>query len=630
LARLPFCNASLGLEVRVADAVSRLTLAEKIAALGTGEAPLPSIDLPGYNWWSEATHGISHVVNDESTPFESNFAFPITTACSFNRSLWKATGTQIGREARAFMNAGNAFSTFWAPVVNIARDPRWGRIAETPGEDPFLSGEYAVSFVQGMERSEADSEHLLASACCKHFVANDLDRWNGSTRHDFNAVVSVQDLLDSYLPPFRACVEDGGVSGLMCSYNSVNSVPSCANSWLMTDVARSEWKFDGYITSDCDAVSDIFLTQNYTKSPEEAVAMSLKAGMDVDCGDFIASYGQSAIDKGLLSEADIDVRLHNLFRVRMRLGHFDPPGPFNDISYNSTVCTPYAVELARDGTRQGAVLLKNSAAPLLHRTDSSLKQVETRAKVLPLDGSKVKLAAVIGPNANLSQQMAEYYGGNTCGGRYWNLVDAIAEQLQPQGHHVVSALGVQDCRSDADDERMAEALRLVALADVVILALGQDTDIEHEGRDRLFISFSEGQLALIANVSEAARLKHIPLVAVVLTAGAIDLTPLLLNDAVGAILSAGQPSTAVLGVGDILFAKDGAGPAGRMVQTMYPADFVNAVSAFDMGMRPGPSSWPPFSTPGRTHRFYTGKPVVPFGFGLSYSTFEYKIVQVVC
>jgi beta-glucosidase-like glycosyl hydrolase len=523
------------------------------------------------------------------------------------------------------MNAGNAFSTFWAPVVNIARDPRWGRIAETPGEDPFLSGEYAASFVQGMERSEADSSHLLASACCKHYVANDLDRWNGSTRHDFNAVVSMQDLQDSYLPPFRACVEDGHVSGLMCSYNSINSVPSCANSWLMTSVARTEWNFDGYITSDCDAVSDIFLTHNFTKTPEEAVAMSLKAGMDVDCGSFVGSYGQSAIDKGLLSEADIDVRLQNLFRVRMRLGHFDPPGPLNEIVYNNTVCTAYAVQLARDGARQGAVLLKNSQQPL-SAANASPTQGQT-SKVLPLDGSKLRVTAVIGPNANLSQQMAEYYGGNTCGGHYWNLVDAVAEQVQAHGHQVFSALGVQDCRSDADDQRMTEALRLVALADVVILALGQDTDIEHEGRDRLFISFSEGQLALIANVTEAARLKRIPVVAVILTAGAIDVTPLLLNDAVGAVLSAGQPSTAVLGVGDVLFAKDGAGPAGRMVQTVYPADFIDSVSAFDMAMRPGPSVWPPFSTPGRTHRFYTGKAVLPFGFGLSYSTFEYEIVQ---
>ena len=166
----PWCDPTLPMDERVADMVGRLTLKEKIAALNTQTTPLPSLGLNGYNWWSEATHGISHVRNDHTTPYETNFAFPITTGMSFNRTLWTVTGRQIGREARAFMNAGNAWSTYWAPVINLAREPRWGRNIETPGEDPYLSGEYATAFVTGFQKAPEDPAHLMASACCKHYV----------------------------------------------------------------------------------------------------------------------------------------------------------------------------------------------------------------------------------------------------------------------------------------------------------------------------------------------------------------------------------------------------------------------------------------------------------------------------
>ena len=222
----PWCNASLGYQERINDIISRMSLPEKISALDTVTPAINSLGTVPYNWWSEATHGISHVRNSPETPYESNFAFPITTAMSYNRSLWKATGFQIGLEGRAFMNTGDAWSTFWAPVINLAREPRWGRNIETPGEDPYLSGEYATEFVQGFQNHPDDPNHLMASACCKHYVANSMEStrqqntsWN---RHDFNAKITQQDLVDSYMVPFQACVEKGKVSSLMCSYNSVN------------------------------------------------------------------------------------------------------------------------------------------------------------------------------------------------------------------------------------------------------------------------------------------------------------------------------------------------------------------------------------------------------------------------
>merc|ERR1719473_1597346 len=305
--KMPFCNASLDIDARVADMIKRMDLqTEKIPNLNTGGQPIKSLGLPGYNWWEEASSGVS---NGHQT---TKFAFPITTGMSFNRTLWQLTGRQIGHEARALMNAGQAGSTFWAPVINLAREPRWGRNIEVPGEDPYHVGEYAEWFVKGFEQAPEDAGHIQASACCKHYAANSMEHATEGgqthTRHDFSANITQQDLVDSYLLPFQSCVEKGKVSGLMCSYNSINGVPSCANPWLLDQVARKDWGFDGYITSDCDADADVYNKHHYYATPEETVAGVLKAGTDVDCTSFVGQHAQSALDKKLINEADIDAR----------------------------------------------------------------------------------------------------------------------------------------------------------------------------------------------------------------------------------------------------------------------------------------------------------------------------------
>ena len=555
-AKQPWCDATLLVDERVKDMVSRMTLDEKIANLDTGAPAIASLGLNAYNWWSEATHGISHVRNDAVTPYESNFAFPITTGMAFNRSLWKATGNQIGREARAFMNAGNAYSTYWAPVINLAREPRWGRNIETPGEDPTLTGEYAAYFVHGFQDSEDDPTHLQASACCKHYVANSMDHSKVAgeehDRTDFDATITQQDLVDSYLAPFQACVEKGKVSSLMCSYNAVNGVPSCANDWLLQTVARDAWGFDGYITSDCDADSNVFDPHHYTKTKEEAVAAVLHAGTDVDCGGFVGGNAQSALDQKLISEADIDARLHKLFRVRMRLSHFD-----------------------------------------------------------------------------LARSVAGYYGGNSCDNDFATMVDAVQEHFS---FTVGNATGVPDPQS-SDVSKVPAAAAMAAAADATILVLGTDLNWAREGHDAVNITLSEGQLALAAAVAKAAP--H-PIVVVTLTAVPLDLSPLLSNPKVGAILHVGQPSVQTRGAADVLFGAKS--PAGRTIQTIYPAEYADGISIFDFNMRPGPSTYarpdcapgtptaqcPRGTNPGRTYRFYTGKAAVPFGFGLSYSSFKYE------
>ena len=613
VARYPFCNASLPIETRIADGIARMSVAEKISSLGSNAGAIKELGLNAYNWWSEATHGISHNKFPPDMPYATNFAFPITTGMSFNRSLWRATGLAIGREARAFANAGNAFSTFWAPVINLAREPRWGRNIETPGEDPYLTGEYATQFVQGFERNPRDPTHIQASACCKHYVANSMESTtNNGVRHwrnEFDATVTQQDLIDSYMAPFQACVEKGKVSGLMCSYNAVNGVPSCASEWLLDTAARKEWGFDGYVTSDCDADADVFNNHHYTTTKEEAVAAVLRAGTDIDCGGFVGKNAQSALDKGVITEADLDARLEKAFRVRMRLAHFDPVGPLD--SYGAAdVCTEETLDTSYDGTAQGSTLLKNDGA------------------TLPLKaGTRV---AVIGPNAQLASTMAKYYGSsNVCKGAMNTMVDAVAAFAG----NTTFALGVPDVKSN-DTSGVAAAAAMAAAADDVVMAVGTDLTWAREGSDATSIAFSGGQAALIEAVAAAAKK---PITLVLLTATPLDLTAQLANAKIGAILHIGQPSVAVMGAGDVLFGKKA--PAGRTIQTVLPAAYQDEVSIFDMNMRPGPSAFPrpdctkpaaqcPNATnPGRTHRFYTGKAVVPFGFGLSYTTFAYSLAK---
>ncbi|KAJ6685538.1 SUGAR HYDROLASE-RELATED [Salix purpurea] len=284
----PFCETTLPISQRARDLVSRLTLDEKISQLVNSAPPIPRLGIPGYEWWSEALHGVANA--GPGIHFNGNIkgatSFPqvILTAASFDAYQWYRIGQAIGKEARALYNAGQATGmTFWAPNINIFRDPRWGRGQETPGEDPLVTGRYAASYVKGVQGDSFEGGkikgHLQASACCKHFTAYDLDNWKGMNRYVFDARVTMQDLADTYQPPFKNCVEQGRASGLMCAYNRVNGVPSCADFNLLSKTAREQWGFRGYITSDCDAVSIIYDDQGYARSPEDAVVDVLKAGM---------------------------------------------------------------------------------------------------------------------------------------------------------------------------------------------------------------------------------------------------------------------------------------------------------------------------------------------------------------
>ncbi|GMH87461.1 hypothetical protein TrVE_jg11584 [Triparma verrucosa] len=590
-----FCDSSLSDEARVQDIIDRLSWEEKVDLVGDQMQPsIPSIGLNNYSWWNEASTGVA--TSDEANIATTKFAFPITTGMSFNRTLWHATGTHIGREARALMNDGKLFSTFWAPVVNLAREPRWGRNIEVPSEDPYQSGEYAVQFVQGFQEAPEDPDHVQASACCKHFIANEMEDSSEVGYHDdrnhVDSQITQQDLMDSYMPPFQACVEEGRVTSLMCSYNAVNGVPSCANDWLLNTLARDEWGFEGAIVSDCDADRDVFESHNFTETPEESVQKILRAGTDVDCGHFIKENLESALNKDVITMDDIDLSIARQFSLRMRLSHFDE-SPLQTISMDE-VCSDAGVELSHDGLRQSAALLKNEDG------------------TLPLNADETKSVAVIGPNSELGQATASYYGPpNHCLGDF-TLVDAIQAFVK----NTTTIAGIDKVLSE-DTSGIPAAVEAAKKADQVVLAVGTDLTWAKEAHDAASIAFTDAQAQLIKEVSAAAAK---PVVLVLFTATPLDLTDVLANDKIGAVLHVGQPSVTIVSAGDLLFGKTS--PAGRLVQTVYKKEYQDQISIFDFNMRPGPSG----TNPGRTYRFFTGEPVVPFGFGLSYTTFDYQVV----
>eukprot|EP01052_Picozoa_sp_SAG31_P011239 SAG31_NODE_632_length_13389_cov_4.818360_10_plen_518_part_00 len=368
-----------------------------------------------------------------------------------------------------------------------------------------------------------------------------------------------------------------------------------------------------YITSDCGAESDVYINHHFTNTPEESVAAVIKAGTDNDCGGFLGEHAQSALNKGLVTEADLDVRLAKLFRVRMRLGHFDPPTALSRIP-PSTICSEEAVAMARDSVTQSVALLKNDNARL------------------PL-GKGMKTATVVGPTAKQPWSIESYYGPSTsCNDTRSTMVDAIAQ-------HVADAQYVAGLPTtlSMDISGVPAAVAAAEKADVVVLALGTDLSSAHEEMDAVNISLPWGQLALLSAVTNASKS---PVVVVMLTAVPLDISSILHNDKVGAVVHAGQPSVQTLGIGDVLFGLRS--PAGRLIQTIYPEAYAGMISIFDFNMRPGPSHFPrpdctaaqnrsnagcPRGTnPGRTYRFYTEKPVLPFGFGLSFTSWNYQLL----
>ncbi|XP_057725113.1 probable beta-D-xylosidase 2 [Arachis stenosperma] len=594
---LPFCKVSLPIRVRVKDLIGRLTLQEKVTLLVNNAAAVPRLGIKGYEWWSEALHGISNVGPGTKFggPFPAATSFPqvITTAASFNASLWEEIGRVVSDEARAMYNGGMAGLTYWSPNVNIFRDPRWGRGQETPGEDPILAGTYAASYVRGLQGTNGN--RLKVAASCKHFTAYDLDNWNGIDRFHFNAQVSKQDIEDTFDVPFRMCVKEGKVASVMCSYNQVNGVPTCADPNLLKGRVRGQWRLNGYIVSDCDSVGVFYTNQHYTSTPEEAAADAIKAGLDLDCGPFLAVHTKNALEKGLVTEGDVNGALANTITVQMRLGMFDGEAsaqPYGKLGPRD-VCTAAHKELAVEAARQGIVLLKN------------------RGPSLPLSPRRHQTVAVIGPNSNVTVTMIGNYAGIGC---------EYTSPLQGIGRYA-KTIHEPGCTNVAcsNDKQFGSALNAARQADATVLVMGLDQSIEAETVDRAGLLLPGHQQELVSKVAAASRG---PTILVLMSGGPVDVTFAKNDPKIAGILWAGYPGQAGgAAIADILFGA--ANPGGKLPMTWYPEEYLKSLAMTDMAMRPRPNK----GYPGRTYRFYNGPVVYPFGYGLSYSHFLHTLAS---
>eukprot|EP00257_Ricinus_communis_P012509 XP_002535159.2 probable beta-D-xylosidase 7 [Ricinus communis] len=381
----------------------------------------------------------------------------------------------------------------------------------------------------------------------------------------------------------------------MCAYNQVNGVPNCADYNLLTKTARGQWDFHGYITSDCDAVSIIHDDQGYAKEPEDAVADVLKAGMDVNCGNYLKNYTKSAVEKKKVSESEIDRALHNLFSIRMRLGLFNGNPtklPYGDISADQ-VCSQEHQAVALEAARDGIVLLKNSN------------------QLLPLSKSKTTSLAIIGPNADNSTILVGNYAGPPC--KTVTPFQGLQNYIKTTKYH--PGCSTVACSSAAIDQ----AIKIAKEADQVVLVMGLDQTQEREEHDRVDLVLPGKQQELIISVARAAKK---PVVLVLLCGGPVDISFAKYDRNIGGILWAGYPGEAGgIALAEIIFGNHN--PGGRLPVTWYPQDFTK-VPMTDMRMRPQPSS----GYPGRTYRFYKGKKVFEFGYGLSYSNYSYELVSV--
>jgi beta-glucosidase len=385
-------------EQRAADLVRRMTLEEKASQLVNQARAIPRLNVPSYDWWSEALHG---VMRDGTTEFPE----PIGLAATFDTAAIHGMAVVIGTEGRivhekAVQSSGGSSDLFhgldfWAPNINIFRDPRWGRGQETYGEDPFLTARMGVAFVTGMQGDDPRYYRVISTP--KHFAVHSGPE---AARHTEDVTVSKHDELDTYLYAFRAAVAEGKAGSVMCAYNEINGVPACANEFLLQDELRDRWGFKGYVVSDCGAVVDIYRGHQFEPTQPQASAISLKRGMDNECADggFKVNDNRDykayldAVKEGYLKESEIDQAVIRLFTARMKLGMFDPAGtaPYNRID-ESVLNSAENRDLARKIANESMVLLKNDG-------------------ILPLKTSGVKIA-VIGPLANQTKVLLGNYNG---------------------------------------------------------------------------------------------------------------------------------------------------------------------------------------------------------------------------
>ncbi len=570
--------------------VAQMTAEEKMAQLLFESPAIERLGIHEYNWWNEACHGVARA------GVATVFPQAIGLAASFDAALVGEVAAAIAEEGRAKYNKSVAHGdrgiykglTYWAPNVNIFRDPRWGRGQETCGEDPFLTSQIAAAYIRGLQ---GDGAFWKAAACAKHFAAHSGPE---GKRHGFDAKVSVKDLYETYLPAFETAV-NAGVAGVMGAYNRTNGEPCCASPTLMK-ILRQQWGFEGYFVSDCWAISDIYKGHHCANSMTAAATMALQAGCELNCGEAYHSLCE-AYEEDLITDEQITAAAERLFTIRAKLGEFEKARPFADI--------PYAV-----------VSGKAHKALSLRAAEETVVLLENKAHFLPLDAETRQTIAVVGPTAMNTWSLEGNYNGHA--DEYITVADGVRRVFQnaeikvADGAPVCSGVsGPWNEFSDLTSEGVAAAEE----ADLTILCLGLDRTVEGEelgfdndftdGGDRKTMHLPQCQMQLAERICDVCE----NVVVVVLCGSCVDLGDKVRSHA-KAVLHGWYPGAlGGLAIANIL--AGAAAPSGRLPITFYRADAaLPDMETYDMA--------------GRTYRFLETQPLYPFGYGLSYTTFSYS------
>tara|TARA_B110000259_G_scaffold160538_1_gene184113 strand:- start:817 stop:3033 length:2217 start_codon:yes stop_codon:yes gene_type:complete len=599
-----YSNTSLDFETRASDLVLLMTLEEKISQLGDGAPAIPRLNIQEYHWWNECLHGVARA--GTATVFPQ----AIGMAASFDTNTMREVADIISDEARAKHHEAqrnknyNIYNglTFWSPNINIFRDPRWGRGHETYGEDPYLTGQMGMQFVKGLQGN--DPKYFKVIATAKHFAVHNGPEPN---RHSFNVLPSKRDLWETYLPAFKDLIVDAKVYSVMGAYNRVDGESASASWMLLSDILRKQWGFEGYVVSDCGAINDIFDSHKIVNTQEEAAALGIRRGCDLNCGSVYQRALKKAVSQGLIGIKEIDLSVYRLMLARMKLGMFDPTElvPYAQIPFelnNSRAHDDMALKMAH----KSMTLLKNNG-------------------ILPLNKNLIKKIAVIGPNAdNINALRGNYYGSASNPVTIINGIKAKAgTEIEVVYHKGVSLVTSQNKDSLVLSK---EILKDIETADVALFVGGLDATWEGEesnemrahngedgflGGDRTKIELPEVQL----NALKAMTKTGTPVVFVLLAGSAVSFNGL--EQELEGLLAAWYPGQrGGDAVADVLFGEYN--PAGRLPVTFYSS--TDELAGFeDYNMRAGK---------GFTYRYYNGEALYPFGHGMSYTKFKYSDMTI--
>ena len=567
--------------------VAQMDVMEAAAQLSYDAPAIDRLNIPEYNWWNEALHGVARA------GVATSFPQAIGIAATFDPELVQQLGDIAATEGRAKYNALSAKGdrdiykglTFWSPNINIFRDPRWGRGHETYGEDPYLTAQLGKAYIRGLQ---GDGEYLKSAACAKHFAVHSGPE---AERHWFNAVPSKKDMNETYLPAFKAAVMEADVESVMGAYNAVNGYPACGSPELLEEYLRKQWNFQGHVVSDCWAIRDFHENHHFTDTPAESSAAALKAGTDLNCGCTYRCL-LTALAQKLITEEDIRQAAVRLFTTRYLLGIMDGQHTeFDSIPYSVLECREH-LAAANEAAEKGIVLLKNNG-------------------ILPLSKEKLSTIGVVGPNANSRVPLIGNYHGTSS--RYITVLEGIQDEAgddvrvyYSEGSHLfkdrVENLG-------RPNDRIAEACVVADQSDVVVLVLGLDETLEGEegdtgnadaSGDKRNLLLPQGQRELAKAVLDTGK----PVILCLMAGSAIDVSEI--ADRAAAVVQLWYPGArGGKAAADILFGKRS--PSGKLPVTFYYNSALEEMPAFT-----------DYSMKNRTYRYYTGKPLYPFGYGLTY------------